>query len=454
MRRWYGWLIAGLLAVAVVTWGFSHWRNQQRMANALESNYQRDFYTVVEQVEQLEAILGKGLVSGSSRQQVFFLTEVWSRANTAQSALGQLPFTDLNLSASRKFLAQMGDYAYTMAKRIAGGQELDDEQIQQLESFYREIREYGRVLQRTEQALHENGYRWAAALTGRSSPRNQVPETRQVSSELDGFKEMEQRFDGLPVLIYDGPFSDQIGETEPKGLTGMKKIDREEAERQAEQFVNQMAGGNYKAVRSSEIEGPIPAYGVTLDGQGRSGIIMADVSAQGGKVLAFLNSRPVSNANLTAEEAERKAQAFLEDRDFKGFEKTYGITENNTRWIVYAATDGEVRLYPDQVKVQVALDDGEIVGFDGTMYYAIHHRRDLPEPELTPEKAESKLASNLEVKSRRLALIPLTGGREVLTYEFITDFNGENYLVYINAVTGDEENILKLVDTPQGELTI
>lgn len=454
MRRWYFWLIAGLLAVAVVTWGFDRWQNQQRLANALESSYQRDFYTVVEQVEQLEAILGKGLVSGSSRQQVFLLTEVWSRANIAQSALGQLPFTDLNLSASRKFLAQMGDYAYTMAKRIAGGQELENEHKEQLERFYREVREYGRVLQRTERDLHQNGYRWAATINGRSFLRNQVPETRQVGSELDGFKEMEQRFDGLPVLVYDGPFSDRIGEPELKGLTGVEKISQEEAEKEAEQFVNQMERGHYRAIRSEEIEGPVPAYGITLDGQGRPGLIMADVSFKGGKVLSFLNSRPVSQANLTVEEAERKAQAFLEDRGFKDFEKTYGITENNTRLIVYAAKEGNIRLYPDQVKVQVALDDGEIVGFDGTMYYSNHHRRDLPEPELTEEEAERKLASHLKVTSRRLALIPLSGGREVLTYEFVTDYDGEKYLVYINALTGDEENILKLIDTPQGELTM
>lgn len=454
MGRWYGWLIAGLLAVAVITLGFGQWRNQQRMANALESGYQRDFYTVLDQVEQLEALLGKGLVSASSRQQVFLLTEVWSRANTAQSALGQLPFTELNLSASRKFLAQMGDYAYSMAKRVAGGRELEPEHKEQLQRFYREVQEYGRVLHRTEQELHAQGYRWGTAVAGMSPLGRQVPKTQGAAAQLDGLKEMDQRFDGLPVLIYDGPYSDQVGATEPKGLAGAAKISGAEAEKRAEEFVNQRDDGHYRAVRTAEVEGSISAYGVTLDGRERPGIVTVDVSIQGGKILSFLNSRPIEEANLSGEEAERKAESFLADRGFANMEKTYAITEGNSRWIVYAAKEGDIRLYPDQVKVQVALDDGEIVGFEGMMYYLNHHRRNLPEPELTQKEAAQKLADHLEVKSGRLALIPLAGGREVLTYEFIVDFEGKTYLIYINALNGEEENILKLVESPQGELTI
>ena len=49
-----------------------------------------DFHLVVDQVGQLEALLEKGLVSGSP-QQIFLLTEIW-RNNAAQSALGQLPY--------------------------------------------------------------------------------------------------------------------------------------------------------------------------------------------------------------------------------------------------------------------------------------------------------------------------------------------------------------------------
>lgn len=453
MKRWYGWLLAGILVVGLLAFGVGYWKDQQRLANALESGYQRDFHLVVDQVGQLEALLGKGLVSGSPRQQIFLLTEIWSRANTAQGALGQLPFTELNLSASRKFLAQMGDYAYTLAKKLVSGEELNEEHRAQLRSFYDEIKQYGDVLAKTEASLFQNGYRWTKSLL--NGPQAKIPVAPQVGDELGGFKEMEQRFAGLPVLIYDGPFSDHVGKAEPKSfIADAPEIEKKEAAQRAQKFVNQMAGVNYQVMNSERVEGIIPAYGITLKGQEDSRVVTADVSVKGGEIIAFLNRRPVSQANLSEREGEAKAAAFLKERGFNNFEKTYTITENNVLWMVYTAKEGPVRLYPDQIKVQVALDDGEVVGYDATMYYLNHHGRKLPTPKISEEEAEARLASDLEVKSSRLALIPLSGGREALTYEFTTDYQGEKYLIYINAVTGEEENILKLLSAPQGELSI
>lgn len=455
MRRWYSWIAVAVILIGVLFWGVGEWNNRQRVANALESNYQRDFYTVLNQVGQLESLLSKGLVSSSPRQQVFFLTEVWSRATMAQATLGQLPFMELNLAKSRKFLAQLGDYAYVIAKKIAGGEQLEDQQREQLQKFYLEIKEYGTVLRQAERELNATGYRWAQAMNKPIFKKIGSDISKDESEKFDGIKDMEQRFDGLPSLIYDGPFSDEEGKGEPKGLTRQKEaITPKEAEQIAEDFVNQGEAWNYKAVRNNEVNGNIPAFGITLDGRGNRGLVTADVSVQSGQVLAFLNSRPVSESKISKGEAEEKAQSFLEERKLEGLEKTYSVTENNTCWIVFAAKEEGVRLYPDQVKIQVALDDGEIIGFDGMMYYMNHHKRELPEPKLSRKEAMEKLSPKLTVKSNRLALIPLSGNREILTYEFLTEYQGEDYLVYINALTGDEENILKLILAPQGELAI
>jgi spore germination protein len=142
MRRWLTTIIVTGLVLGAFTWGYSEWTNRQRLANALESDYQREFYSVLEQVEQLDPLLSKSLVAASSKQQVFYLTEIWSRATASQGALGQLPFLDINLSASRKFLSQMGDYAYSLAKQVAGGREMETEQRKQLQNFSRQVKEY------------------------------------------------------------------------------------------------------------------------------------------------------------------------------------------------------------------------------------------------------------------------------------------------------------------------
>jgi hypothetical protein len=53
-----------------------------------------------------------------------------------------------------------------------------------------------------------------------------------------------------------------------------------------------------------------------------------------------------------------------------------------------------------------------------------------------------------------MAVIPLESKREVLCYEFKGKFDDKNFLVYINAETGQEEKILLLLETPNGILTM
>ena len=78
---------------------------------------------------------------------------------------------------------------------------------------------------------------------------------------------------------------------------------------------------------------------------------------------------------------------------------------------------------------------------------------------MTAEQAQQSVNQSLRILSSRLALIPTSGQNEVLTWEFqaqTTDNDDEQprrLLVYVNAVNGAEEQILILVETPEGTLT-
>ena len=54
------------------------------------------------------------------------------------------------------------------------------------------------------------------------------------------------------------------------------------------------------------------------------------------------------------------------------------------------------------------------------------------------------MRADFQVKESRLALIPKTGNQEVLSYEFRGNYLGEDYLLYLNAINGNEEKILRL----------
>lgn len=87
-------------------------------------------------------------------------------------------------------------------------------------------------------------------------------------------------------------------------------------------------------------------------------------------------------------------------------------------------------------------------------YIMNHQPRTLPEPSLTEQQAEERLSPLLKASSARPALIPTAGGGEALCYEFsCSGEGGERYLSYIDMLTGEQRQLLKLVQTGGGVLT-
>lgn len=451
MRKWLFGILAVLVLAGLVSWGFWERANKERLANALEADYQREFYNVISHVEQTRVLLGKSLVSGSPRHNILYLTEIWNRAADAQVSLAQLPFTDINLSASRKFLAQLGDYAFSLARAGANGKQLTDQDYNRLTKLYDEVGRFSADLHQMESRFDRNGFKWTRGLTRDwLRPASAEP---QAPSDLSNFVEIEKRIQGLPALIYDGPFSDHLEKIEPKGLTG-KEVTSSQATGLARSFLNKGKKQGYNVVHSGTVRGKIAAYTFTFDPADAPGLITVDLSKKGGHPITMINSRTVNKATLSAAEAEAKAARFLEANGYPDMLATYTIRQGNTQVISYAYRQQGVVVYPDLVKVKVALDNGEVVGFEAFNYLMSHRKRDIPKAKLTEAEVKKKINPRVKIENIRKTIIPLDNGKEAFTYEVKGKLGNELYLIYINALTGDEEQILKVINQPEGNLAI
>jgi germination protein YpeB len=169
----------------------------------------------------------------------------------------------------------------------------------------------------------------------------------------------------------------------------------------------------------------------------------------------MLNQRDPGSADITPDKAVDTAKEFLEKNGYKNMVPTYSMRNDNISVINFAYLDDQVVAYTDLIKVKVALDNGQIVGYEAEGYLKAHHERDIPEPKLTADQARGRISISLDIeKPVQLTLIPLENKEEVLCYEFRGDFEGDDFLVYINALTGREERILKLLKSENGVLTI
>ena len=179
------------------------------------------------------------------------------------------------------------------------------------------------------------------------------------------------------------------------------------------------------------------------------------MSVRKGIVTWFTDTRQVEAARIQRDEAIERAKAFLERIGYKGMDATYSSIEFNIATIPFVAVVDGVRVYPDMVKVQVALDNGDILGFDAVGYIMNHSDdRVVQKPRLSEDEARERVNSELDVQTTRLALIPSFSDEDTLCYEFLGKYGTDDYIVYINALTGEEERILKVINLPQGEFTM
>ena len=164
--------------------------------------------------------------------------------------------------------------------------------------------------------------------------------------------------------------------------------------------------------------------------------------------------REVNSEIMSQEEANEKGKEFLNNKGFQNMKETYYLKQEGIVTINYAYNQDGIIVYPDLIKVKVALDNGEILGIETTGYLNNHTKRDVERNKISIDEAKKNLNKDLDIKSEGLAIIPTEWKSEILCYEFKGKIEDTEFLVYINVENGREEDILVIKDTPNGILTM
>lgn len=407
----------------------------------LEYTYQRALNDLSGYLNNIDITLQKGLYSGSATQLSNLSAKLWRESGSAKTALSQLPTSGGDLSAINRFLSQVGDYSLSLSKKAIGGAVISEEERNNLIALSNTAAALSGSVDNMRAEL-EQGRLWLgevrAAIESGAAPENLT----QMSAAM---QDAEDSITDYPTLIYDGPFSDNVLERDPRMTKDKPEVTREDARAVAAAAI----GATPEQVADdSDEDGKMPSYGFS------SGETVLSVTKAGGYLVYFRNARGVGEETLTQDQAMEKARAYLAGWAPATFKESYYMTDEGVCVINFAYLQGDVICYTDLVKVGVALDNGEIVMVEARGYLMNHAERDIPAPKYTVEKAKAALNSSLTVKSSALTLIPSDGLNELPCYEFTCDgMNGQEVLVYINTQTLAEEQILILLKTDGGALT-
>lgn len=430
-----------IIAALIVSAGLSYGRELQAR-RSLEYTYLRSIEELSLNLDNIKNNLEKGMYTNSVSMLSELSGKLCNDAATAKTALSQLPIEELNLEKTYRFLSQVGNYSKSLAEKCANGEQLSDDEKSNLAALYEYAGRLSGSVWEAEEQVRDGEItfsRTAGAMGYASNADGGEPMTI-----TDGFQDLETADNNYPSLIYDGPFSDHILEKNPLMLENEAEITKDEALNRA-LF---LTGGEQLSEDGEEM-GKMPSYVFF------NSYTTIAVTKAGGYYSYMLSDRAVGEQTISAGEAREIAKTFLEKIGVKNVTDTYYEIQRGVCIINLAAVQDGATLYTDLIKVGVALDDGEVLSFDLRGYLTNHTIRDLPEAEISEREAMSLVSKKLNILGASPCLIPTSGQNEVYCYEVkCVSENGQNVLVYINALTGREEQLLLLKISGNGTLTV
>ena len=449
MKKNYIYGVVAILIIALVVMGIILYNQRNKYVIATENTYNLAFYELIDYINDVENYLAKSMISTSAEHSAETLMHVWRQANLAQVYLSQLPISTNELSSTAKFLNQVSDYSHSLARNAINGDDLTQEELDNLNTLHNYAVDLTNTLEQLSTDMGNGEISWKELTEDVDTSFAQQVDNLSATS----FSNIDENFGEYEGLIYDGAYSEHIESAEKKGLVG-NEITEEEAKQKAISFIGQ---DKVQEIKSNGLveNGDIVVYDFSItvkDGE-KNNPLTISISKIGGHIVLANYNREITEEKLQIEEANQIGKDFLNSLGIPNMEPTYYLKQGGAVTINYAYTQDDVTIYPDLIKLKIALDDGQVLGMETSGYLNNHTERDIPRAKISLAEAKETLNQNLEIISEGLAIIPTEWRTEIFCYEFKGRVNDTDFLVYVNAETGEEEDILVIIDTPNGILT-
>ena len=449
----------------------------------LENLYQRSFYDLVNNVNNMEVEVSKLMVSNDSTSQQKSLSKLKQQSSDAENSLSLLPINENILEKTTRFMNQFNGYCTSLITYKDG--KIENEDYETLGNAYNSISNIKTELNKIMEKIMK-GYRISDNING-----------NDVNSDFSlNFSSLSNDTIEYPSLIYDGPFSDSTLKKSIKGLKSTEISENDAENLITKIFDNKITNLNFLGETNSNFvtfdfgvnteDGK--NYFIQITKQGGflltissnvlndnlgsvSTEVVKDDNSSGEIEITDENNVDESSINKTEESSIVKVESInnltseIEKAidTAENFAKKLGLNDMKCVWsaaseeisyINLAPVIDDIIMYPDLIKVKVDLKNNSLVGWEATSYAYNHTERDDLIPQLSEDEARKLVSSNLDVNSQKLCVIPLDYVGETLAYEFSGKYNDFNYYLYIDAYNGSQVRILKVVQTDEGELVL
>lgn len=408
----------------------------------VQDSYNRAMYDFVSDINNIENEMTKLKITSNDTYTMTTLASVFAKSNSAKANLDILPFSAGSISNVSKFLNQLSDFSYSLMRNILNGNEIS-EYKENIDSLYIKISELSDVVENIYTDLTASNIKWDEL----EKVGDEKIKESTAQEELSSVNYIGKTFTEYEGIIYDGAFSNHILTAKPEFLNGnilssedVKNLIEEQLKVDSIEF-------------KSEQDGKLPLYVFEVKLSGFDTLKTLYATKEAGKVYQMISDRKSTIENISIDEAEKKATEYINNLGIDNIVPTYYLKSENMVTISFAATQDDVIIYSDLIKVKVALDNGEIMTYEANGYIYNHKERNINASK-TIDEAREVLYKDLTIENERLCIIPTDSKDEVLVYEFEGIIDENRFLVYVNANTLVEEKIYILLETEGGTLAM
>lgn len=396
----------------------------------LENNYKKNFYEVASNINDMEIDISKIVATKDRGVVSTLLNSLHSNVNLTLANVNQLPITYDKLTNINMLLNKIGGFSQSLIEKVFDGSELTEDDYSQINNIHTSILSLKYDINNYYVKVQSN----FDILTNADSDG-----TSDFSSSLLNTESANSK---VPSLIYDGPFSESVLNKEIVGLEG-DEITQDEAY-QIVKNLFETDSIEYLGL----VSGKFTTYNFYVNvGSG----LNVSICKKGGLLLSVTSYGSSGQNTIDASEGIKVAQDFAKSVGIQNMYSVWTQASGNILYVNLAPIVDACIYYSDLIKVKVDMVSAKVVGWEATNYATNHKSREFSSS-ITFGEAEQKLSSILKVEERNYTIIPDKYVGEVSAYEFICSWKNYTYYIYINSTTGAEANILRVIDTDNGEL--
>jgi len=430
--------LLSVLAIGAGIWGYQEHKEKNEVIMQAENQYQNAFHALTYNMDLLHDKIGTTLAMNSQTQLSPALTDVWQLTAKTHGTIGQLPLSIIPFHETEQFLTNIGDFIDGAVIRTSNPRPLTEDEYKTLQSMYTQCEELQDELRAVQTSMLENNLKWNDVKANYTSGKGD-------QTIINGFKSMEDKATG---------YTKGNGESDPT-FVSLKNSRRDLSEIKGEKITEQQAleiakkytsfEDNSNATVTKNKDGSsYEFYSVRIVEPNTNNEFDMDILVNGGLPIWLMNSESVNEKKISLDEGASIAAKFLEQNGYKNMDLYDSMEFNNIGVYTFVYTTDDIRIYSDNVKVNVALNDGHINGLNAKDFLISSKERQINKVVLSEEEAENYINPGVQIMEHRLALIENDRNEEVLCYEFLGTMNNDTYQIFINAENGIEEKVEKL----------